>query len=173
MLPFFSIIRYSAVLYSFWLTEGKFDKGIFDLNCNYRTGKEGWNSNCFSKNLWRNKRTTILFYLNTYVFEMAGLFLHLQYATSVKWHCQNDTSNSFFSFLWNFKYHNIILLSTILIFSEYERLVPILTHPKSGKETLYWINCLLHSDTIYHLIDSEYGSQSYCSICDRRWLDFY
>ena len=39
------------------------------------------------------------------------------------------------------------------------------------KRTPYCITCLHPADTIYHLIESEYGSQSDCSICNRKWLD--
>ena len=37
----------------------------------------------------------------------------------------------------------------------------------SGKLLTYWISYFHLADAIYHLIDSEYGNQSDCGICDR------
>ena len=114
----------------------------------------------------KQKKKFNTFLINNYLnlFKQPKLMIHQR--LFVEWSCQIDTSWVFFCTVPLKCF--ILYFLAILVFSGIAFWIRAFNSfsQKSKKRTPCYITSLHPTHTIYHLTDSEYGSQSECNICD-------
>ena len=123
-------------------------------------------SNCFSRNLWRNKRTITLFLIKNY-----RVYSNNQCRWYTWGYSLSETVKLILQiiiFFLSLRFFRPYFLA-ILVFSRIAFWIRAFnSYSDTSLGPPYWISCYHRSaDAIYHLIDSECSNQSDCSIFDR------